>query len=363
MSQRILFVVKSLFPAGSAYQLHLLTGELALRGLDIHVAVMDQDCQGQLDFAPNVAIHVIGQQQERWVGKTERLRRLVQKLNPAVVHSWDFDSAVISQLATVGMSTQRVSTLLEIPHTRELWFRMTCQLMAKRTRLTVCHEQISQFLIDHDFVPRSSPITVIPNAISPVTVNRESARGQLLEALGIDNPDALVITTVAELSPRTRIKDLIWAAALLNCVEYDVHLLVFGTGPQEKRLRIYANRTRSQRYVHLMQHSHLIEQAMAGSQVYWHSHLVRPLPTELMMAMAGGLPTISVLGDGTDRLVLHQQTSFATNYGARDEFARWTKYIVEQVKPTSQLVSQARENVQARFPVAAMTRPFLDLYQ
>ena len=184
-----------------------------------------------------------------------------------------------------------------------------------------------------------------------------------MQELGIDNPDALIITTVAELSPRTRIKDQVWAAALLECIDYDIHLLIFGVGQQERRLKQYTHQIRVGENVHYLNQSELIEAAMVGSQAYWHSHLTRPLPSELMLAMANRLPTVSVLGEGTDNLVRHQQTAFATNYGARDEFARWTKYIVEQGTATRQLVEQAREHVEHGFPVDLMTGPYLDLYQ
>ena len=362
VSQRILFVVKSLFPAGDACQLHLLAGELALRQWDVHVAVTDQDGTHSFEFPAPVKIHTTGPAEQGQLAKTAWLRRLTKKLCPAVVHSWDFDSAVLGHLATLGIRTRRISTLLEIPHCRELWFRQACQALVKQTEIVVCHERISRFLKEFYPVTATGHIRVIPNAIGPRTLDRESARQRLLQGLGIDNPDALIITTVAELSPRTRIKDQVWAAALLECIDYDIHLLVFGVGQQEQRLKQFAYQVRANDYVHYLQQSELIEPAMVGSQVYWHSHLMRPLPSELMMAMANGVPTVSVLGEGTESLVRHQQTAFATNYGARDEFARWTKYIMEQGAATAQLVEQARGHVENRFPVDLMTGPYLDLY-
>ncbi len=363
MTQRILFVVKSLFPAGDAHQLQLLTSELAAHGWDIHIAVIDHDDLVEPQWPAHASIHILCQQRESRAAKTIRLRRLLQKLRPSIVHAWDFYSTVSSQLASVGMSVDQISTLLEIPHRRELWFRKTCQWMSKQARITVCHQQISGFLVDNGFVNASHPFHIIPNAINPITADRQNARANLATELGIENRDALIVTTIAEWAPRTRIKDLIWAAALLNCIEYDIHLLIFGAGLQEQSLKTYAEQTNTDKYVHFMHNRPLALQALAGSHAYWHSHLLRPLPTELMMAMACGLPTISVLGDGTESLVLHQQTAFATNFGARDEFARWTKYIVEQAEATEKLAAQAKQNVVNHFPPKRMTESFLDLYQ
>lgn len=363
MSQRILFVIKSLFPAGDAYQLHLLAGELAMRHWDIHIAVTDPSVSCSLKLPSAVKVHTPRPAERGRLAKTGWLSHLTRKLRPGIVHSWDFDSAILSHLAALGVRTRRISTLLEIPPSRELWFRQASQALLKRTEFVVCHERISRFISQSYPATEAKPIRVIPNAIVPRTFDRVSARQRLLQGLGIDNPDALIVSTVAELSPRTRIKDQVWAAALLECVDYDIHLLVFGVGQQERRLKQYAQQTRAGEYVHCLHQAELVEEAMVASQAYWHSHLTRPLPSELMIAMANGVPTVSVLGEGTDSLVRHQQTSLATNYGARDEFARWTKYIVEQETSAQQLVEQARSYVENRFPVACLTEPYLDLYQ
>lgn len=363
MSRRILFVVRSLFPGGDAYQLRLLTSPLVAQGWDVHVVVTHQAPGEHHGFDPQVSIHDISQRTDRVSGKAARLRRAVQRLNPEIIHSWDLESARTSHLATVGMKRERISTLLEIPPRQDLWFRMASKRVSRRTRLTVCHAMIAHHLFEHDFVDRIDQAVIVPNAAPTAFPGLSNAREELLVRMGIENPEALVITAIADFTPRTRLKDLIWAASLLNCVQYDVHLLIFGSGPQRPKLKTYMDRTQSHRYVHLLNHSPLVELALAGSQVYWHSHLTRPTPTELMMAQSNGVPAVSVLGPGTDELVLHQQTAFATNYGARDEFARWTKYVLEQAEPTHQLVIQAQTHLQATFPLNAMTAPYLELYQ
>ena len=363
MSRRILFVVKSLFSGGDAYQLRLLTGQVLTQGWDVHVALMRLESGEHHGFEPQVTIHDLSQHTDRVSNNTVRLRRTIQRLNPEIIHSWDLESALTCHLAAAGMRLERISTLLEIPPKKDLWFRMASKRFTRGTRLTVCHPMIADYLDEHNFIDRIDQTTIVPNAAPPAFPGLSNAREELLVRMEIENPESLVITAIADFTPRTRIKDLIWAASLLNCVQYDVHLLVFGSGPQRPKLKTYMDRTQSHRYVHLLNHSPLVELALAGSQVYWHSHLTRPTPTELMMAQSNKVPSVSVLGPGTDELVLHQQTAFATNYGARDEFARWTKYVLEQAEPTRQLVTQAHRHLQATFPLNAMIEPYLDLYQ
>ena len=178
-----------------------------MRDWDIHIAVMDPSVSCSLKLPTTVRVHTPRPAERGRLAKTAWLRQLTRKLRPGIVHSWDFDSAIFSHLATLGGRTRRISTLLEIPPARELWFRQASQALLKRTEIVVCHERISRFISQSYPASEAKPIRVIPNAIDPRTFDRLSARQRLLQGLGIDNPDALIITTVAELSPRTRIKD------------------------------------------------------------------------------------------------------------------------------------------------------------
>ena len=78
--------------------------------------------------------------------------------------------------------------------------------------------------------------------------------------------------------------------------------------------------------------------------------------------MAMGIPAISVFGSATDSIIEHQTTGFATNYGARDEFARWTKYLIEQTEPGDRLARQGRDHVVKNFPFDSMLQGYLELY-
>jgi glycosyltransferase involved in cell wall biosynthesis len=70
--------------------------------------------------------------------------------------------------------------------------------------------------------------------------------------------------------------------------------------------------------------------------------------------MANGVPAISVFGDGTKEIILHQQTAMAVNYGARDEFARWTKFLIEKPDAARQLADQGKAHVREQFSLEQM---------
>ena len=103
---------------------------------------------------------------------------------------------------------------------------------------------------------------------------------------------------------------------------------------------------------------------LAGLDFYWHSHLIEPLPANLLAAMANGIPAISVYGPGTSEIIKHQETGFAVNFGARDEFARWTKYLIELPEQAAKLSSQGQAFRQTTdLPIEITLNHYLQLYR
>jgi len=100
-----------------------------------------------------------------------------------------------------------------------------------------------------------------------------------------------------------------------------------------------------------------------GLDFFWQSHLNEPLPSALCHAMLSNVPVVSVYGPGTSELIQHQETGFATNVGARDEFARWTKFLLEQTEQGQQLADQGRASLKGKFPASEMAAAYRAFYQ
>ena len=97
--------------------------------------------------------------------------------------------------------------------------------------------------------------------------------------------------------------------------------------------------------------------------MFWHSHLHKSVPNGMLSAMAAGVPVVSVLGEETESLIVHQTTGLGVNLGARDEFARWTKYLIEQPDAARQLSEQGRSHVQRLSPVDTFVESHIAEYE
>ena len=373
MKRRILFITPSLNLPADSSQLQLLAAGLADQQFDVHVAAIC-DPIGSPSNIPKATVHslAIGRPQSQRrsphqaVALTGAIGNLLKSLRPDIVHSWDVDARLeIASASRRFPSAKRIETISSAGMPRTHVRQMIRNRMAPfEDSVAVPHESLIEHLVDAGCPEKH--ITVIPPAAScDPDLSRKEAKDKLTNHLGLPDSSYLA-TTFAPLQPRFRLKDLIWAADLLTCIREDFHLLIVGRGEQKTRLRKFASQTEAGSHVHILDtqpRELTASDLFTGSDVYWNSSLHTPLASPMLHSMAAGTPVISVLGSGTSDLVRHQETGFAVNFGARDEFARWTKYLIEQTEPANQLRSQGKCYAIDNFPDATLINAYAVLYQ
>ena len=375
---------------GPAQLLFPLASELAAAGKDIVVAVLGQRTSN-VDRWIDAGIRVFFVNgDDRTPLHTHRdaftvireLRKLFRLIEPDTVHAWCAEAIWLTLLAT-----QKIPLTATLPDVRlmatELNLRpekkfvrsfLEEKLSAQIDTMVVPHEEVADDLADEGLIAENTRIIRtgirIGDLYSPEerigmidcgAISRRDLRKSIRQSLSLPE-DARLAITIADLEPRTRLKDLVWATDLLACIREDFHFAIIGTGNQHARLKKFAGQTEARDHVHFLGLPESPESYVAAADFYWHSHLQNPLPGPLLAAMAMGVPAISVFGPATDPIIEHQTTGFATNYGARDEFARWTKYLIEQTEPGNRLARQGQDHVVKNFPFDSMLQGYLELY-
>ena len=373
MNHRILYVIDTLRPLGDAFQLNLLMAEIASE-YEIHVAVTGQT---ESDFNPLAGslakVHFLKPTAASGVRPVSdviasawRLKNLAGSVRPTIVHAWGANAEQIIGVATALKSHSLNSAAIvcthlnQLPKTSFLTGQMAKLYRQRTAKVVVPHQSSKETLEEAGYV--ASQIEVVPNAAA--SNSRVDGRERLLKRIGLfgTHEQPLVIAgTAAHLVPVSRIKDLIWATDLLNCIRDDFHFVIFGEGQGRAALERFTNFTEAQSHVHFVSDSDALLM-FSALDVYWHSHLQSPLPSPLLLAMANGVPSISVYGDGTREAIAHQETSMAVNFGARDEFARWTKFLIEKPESAKQLAEQGQSFVAKKFPVQEMVAGYESVY-
>lgn len=362
--QRVLFVVNDLDRFGATRQLELLSRGLS-NDFDVHVAVLGSAQEDSI-LSSACIVHYLGKSNTTNVRTLTqsgfRLRKFVRKLEPAIVHAWCQPAERVTLAATVEFDSVRkfVTELYLRPSTNMTMEAIDRRLGKPVLQYIVPHDEVRKSLVSHQY--REDKISIVPNALGPSTLDREVARRKLVQ-LGGFGDDIHIAGAVAPLVPRSRLKDLIWATDLLTCIREDVHFFIFGRGSQRKRLEKFASQTEAGHHVHFVDSEIHAFELISGLDFFWQSHMNEPLPSAMHHAMQNGVPVVSVYGPGTSESIEHQETGFATNFGARDEFARWTKYLLEQTESGKQLADQGRASVEGKFSVTEMADGYRNAYQ
>lgn len=369
LSHSIVFVIDQLDALETSFQLTLLATDTARQGFNVHVAVLGsaRGHSHSVLLDAGVEVHELPHNTHSnplndYYLAVKSLRSLLSSINPKIVHSWGHLAQTCVGLAWLSPRRDQhrsvwLGTHLSIPPSSGVLKQFATSQFCKRIQTVVVPSSaLTPSMIDLGF--DADQVLLIPNA-SRELASRETARPTLLEKISLSG-DSFVAAALADLIPMTRLKDLIWANDLLNCIRDDVHLVIFGNGHQRANLERFAHFTNAADHVHFLPPTDA-QGLLGGVDVYWHSHLMTPLSTALLCAMASQIPVISVYGDATEDVILHQQTGMAVNFGARDEFARWTKYLIEKPDARQQMAQQGKEHVTIKFSPASMLEKYQTL--
>ena len=385
----ILFTVEHLYPFGDARQLLPLARGLVQQRWNVVIVVLGQPT---FDAKPwqeaGVRIFFANGDDQTPLHTTRdalqvvsELRQIIRLVEPDRIHAWCGEAIWLTLLACQSWPMSRPFESFRLSAT-ELQKRepksflrnwMESRVSASLELMVAPHHSVVDSVLEAGLSPdrfevvanawvRDSFVPLEAQALSEVgSVERQELRRVVREQYQVPL-DAKIAVAIADLIPRHRLKDLIWAADLLLCIREDFYLLLIGKGPQQARLTKFASQTEVGDHVRFLGLPDRPECVLAASDMYWHSHLQHPLPCTLLSAMSMGIPAISVFGPETEAVVRQQETALATNYAARDEFARWAKFLLEQGQASVSLAYQGKRYVEDRFHGAAMVRRYSELF-
>lgn len=350
-----------------------ILAETLARQHKVTICVAGSDADGRSEAAffrsLDIPVHFLGSGQKlkhrihaAKIQTALRLRKRIGAFAPDIVHAFGQSSTHIAAAVLLkDDKTKLYSSVLSKwkQHTTPSRRFERC-LLNRVDRFIGVHECLKEGLTFYGVAPEK--ILVINNGIAKTCHQQQQGHREfLIEATGIPG-SAFIAVTSADLAPVTRLKDLIWATDLLACVRDDVHLVIFGQGGQHQRLLKFAACTEAASHIHFAGLPSSALEMLGGADVYWNSHLQTPQPSALLAAMNFGVPVISVYGPETEDVIRHQETGFAVNFGARDEFARWTKFLIEKPDAARQLARQGQEHVRESFDSQTMVAAIENLF-
>lgn len=267
-----------------------------------------------------------------------RIRRAISEWSPDYV--WNWCGGWLLHWVTRGLPLELVEVQLELQQCRaqrrwDHWGRQPDRFYAPEAGWEAVR-----------FAAPDRPPSRILRRLAPTSLaderSKAEARQTLRQKLGWP-VNAKVVSCIAPLVAASDLKTICGGFDLLACVRDDVYLLIVGEGPLRQALQRRCRTLDCRRRVQFM--DRLADIAVLGADVYWN-----PVDAEfsegMLTAMSWEVPVVGVLSAAAPNLCRHQQTMLGVVPGQRDQYARWTKFLLERPTDRQHLTRQALELVE-----------------
>jgi glycosyltransferase involved in cell wall biosynthesis len=206
--------------------------------------------------------------------------------------------------------------------------------------------------------------TMIPSGVE-LGPQSDISRAELLQALNLPT-EARLIGVVGQLSPRKRVKDLIWAADLLRVLHNNLRLLIVGDGPFRSQLEEYSRLVSDSAHIHFLGAGNDLWRLTPHFDVLWNSSENAGPSAAILEAMAAGVPVVASDTESNRELVVDGETGYLIPLGTRSgraARARLTDRIFADPELAARLAKAATERVAQWFPAERLLDQHLALYE
>lgn len=360
--KKILQIIPTLDRCGAEKQLTLLSLGLPKDEFEVHVAVLTRSGPLWADLEQGgIPLTLIGKRWRIDPQAYRRLRRLIDQLRPDLIHTWLFAANAYGRAAGLASGVKHLVAGERCVDPWKSRVELTIdRYLARRTsRIATNSSGVRDFYVERG-LPEEK-FVVIPNGVLPPPPVA-TTRPEILAELGLPE-DARLIGLLARLWPQKRVKDAIWAADLLKVVRDDVHLLIFGDGPQRDRLLRYREQVEIRDRVHFLGHRDDVARFLPHFDVLWSTSAYEGQSNAVMEAMSYGVPVVASDIPGSRDLVVPEETGYLFRLGDRAALARHTFQLLEQPELAKRLGEAGRQRMQTEFSVPRMIDRYAKLYR
>ena len=399
--KKILQVIPTLDRCGAEKQLVLLATNLPKDEFDVHVAVLTHTGPLEEELkASGVPYTLINKRWKFDPFAYQRLKSLIRRLRPDLVHTWLFAANSYGRQAAIACGVKHIvaGERCVDPWKSRFQHYIDRKLAAKTDRIATNSIGVRDFYVEHGL--SADKFAIIPNAVLPSTATRIPV-ASLLERLGVKplelngdyypvidppydpaifnytpsdpkslRPDApFLIGIVARLWPQKRLEDALWVFEVLKFVNLPFHAFIIGNGPERDRLIWHRDQWKLSDCVHFVGHRDDAAELIPSFDVLLSTSAYEGQSNTILEAMAAGVPVIATDIPGNRDLVVDGETGLLVSDSGDDfrlrrrSFVEKTLYLLENAELCRLMGEAAQRRIVEHFSLDQMVRRHVELYR
>jgi len=361
-SKRIVLLIPTLDRSGAERQLALLATGLPRERFEPHVVALTREGPYAEELrAAGVPLVCLGKRARFDPLALWRLRSLLHRLQPDLVHTWLFAANAYGRLASGGSPPWKVVVSERcVDSWKAGWQLWLDRKLAGRTdRLVGNSQAVVDFYRELGIPPEK--LLAIPNGVR-VEPPPSDARQSVRRELGWPE-DVPVITYLGRLAPQKRVTDLLWAFELLRVLRGDdVRMTIVGDGPDRASLEAFAEKTGIRGLVAFTGHRSDASRWLAASDLVWLASDFEGQSNSLLEAQALGVPVIASDIPPNREIIRPGETGYLVPVGDRAAYSQTAHRLLGNPPLMKQLGDAARAYVAQEFSVERMIAGYAGLY-
>lgn len=359
---RVLLVIPTLDASGAEKQFALLAAHLPRDRFEPHVVALTRTgpCEEAIRRA-GVPVTVLHKRFKADLVALARLRRIVARFRPHVLHTWLFAANAYGRLAVRGQHFPKIVVSERcVDSWKSRWQLWLDRQLVDRTAALVANSQsVAAFYRDVG-VP-AEKILVIPNGVD-LLVRNHIDRIAFRTELGLP-PDARIVVTVCRLAKQKRVDVLIWATQLLRQLTGNVYHVIVGDGPERHYLEDLANHFTCHDVTRFLGHRPDAARLIDACDILWLASDFEGQSNSVLEAMAAGVPVIASDISANRELIQDGRTGFLVRPGDSPAFAQYADRLLADRTLAERVRVASREYVAANHALPSMIDAYAALYE
>ena len=355
---RVAFLIDTLELAGAEKQLVTVA-----TGLDRHRFVPLVICltgkgpyERELRRA-GVSVLFVGKRHKVGVLAYRRLRALLRRDRPDVLHTWMFTCNLYGRLAARGLPTATLASEVAADMGKSTIRLAIDRWLAASTRAFYVNSVVvARFYHERCGIPLEKMV-VIPNGVRVAEMAPVSRA-----TLGV-REGTFVACCAGRLSPEKGFDRVIEALGAPALQGRNVELLIAGEGPSRGSLETLAASRGLAGRVHLLGHRSDLPAVLRAADVFVLSSLHEGMSNVLMEAMAIGMPCVTTPVGGVEELMVDGESGLVVASSAPEPIAAALARLMDAPELARRLAAAARDRMARSFSIEANVRRFEALYE